>query len=84
MASLKGPSPPVIHISSVVRRSDHVINAYNQALDEHGPVIIVPRHGRNEYVIDHRYAQEVLTDTKNFTFEKAAFEFLHFGFIAPL
>lgn len=79
---LKGPSPPVVHIPREVRRSDKVNDAYSQALDEHGPVIVVPRHGRNEYVIDHRYAHEILTDTKNFTFEKAVFELLHLGFIA--
>lgn len=82
MTFLEGPSPPVIHISRDIRRSEHVNDAYNDALDQHGPVIIVPRHGRNEYVIDHRYAPEVLTDTKNFTFEKAAFRMLHLGFIA--
>lgn len=79
---LEGPSPPVVHISREVRQSDQVNEAYSQALDDHGPVVIVPRHGRNEYVIDHRYAYEVLTDSKNFAFEKAAFELLHFGFIA--
>ncbi|EEP80139.1 conserved hypothetical protein [Uncinocarpus reesii 1704] len=79
---LDGPSPPIIHITREVRRSDKVNDAYSQALDEHGPVIIVPRHGRDEYVIDHRYAHEILTDTKNFTFEKAAFDLLHLGFIA--
>lgn len=82
MAFLEGPSPPVIHIPRHVRQSESVNDAYSQALDEYGPVIVVPRHGRNEYVIDHRYAHEVLTDVKNYTFEKAAFEFLHFGFIA--
>jgi hypothetical protein len=82
MASLEGPSPPVIHIPRDLRQSEHVNDAYSQALDEYGPVIVVPRHGRNEYVIDHRYAHEILTDTKNYTFEKAAFELLHFGFIA--
>lgn len=82
MTSLEGSSPPVIHIPADVRRSPHVNDAYNHALDEHGPVIIVPRHGRTEYVIDHRYAKEVLTNTKDYTFEKAIFEFLHLGFIA--
>ncbi|GAP90667.1 putative cytochrome P450 [Rosellinia necatrix] len=80
--SLEGSSPPVVHIPREVRRSSKVNDAYSAALDEHGPVIIVPRHGRNEYVIDHRYAHEVLTDTKNFTFEKAVFDLLHLGFLA--
>jgi len=80
--SLDGPAPPVVHIPREIRRSIKVNEVYSKALDEHGPVIIVPRHGRNEYVIDHRYAHEVLTDTKNFTFEKAAFELLHLGFLA--
>ncbi|PWY91870.1 cytochrome P450 [Aspergillus sclerotioniger CBS 115572] len=79
---LKGLQPPVVHIPREVRRSEHVNEVYSQVLDEYGPVVIVPRHGRNEYVIDHRYAHQVLTDTQNFTFEKAAFEFLHLGFIA--
>ena len=82
MASLAGPSPPVVHIPRQVRRSDEVNEAYSQALDEHGPVVVVPRHGRDEYVIDHRYAYNVLTDTEDFTFEKAVFDFLHLGFIA--
>jgi hypothetical protein len=77
-----GPPPPVVHISREVRRSAQVNEAYSRALDEHGPVIIVPRHGRDEYVIDHRYAQDVLTNTKDFEFEKVAFELLHFGFLA--
>jgi len=59
-----------------------VNEAYSQALDEHGPVVIVPRHGRDEYVIDHKYAHEILTNTKDFEFEKVAFELLHFGFLA--
>ncbi|KAL5361927.1 cytochrome P450 [Aspergillus floccosus] len=80
--SLGAPSPPVVHISREIRRSIKVNEVYSKALDNHGPVIIVPRHGRNEYVIDHRYAHEVLTDTKNFTFEKAVFEMLHLGFLA--
>lgn len=80
--SLDGSSPPVVHISREVRQSNKVNDAYSEALDNYGPVIIVPRHGRNEYVIDHRYAHEVLTDTKNFTFEKAVFDLLHLGFLA--
>ncbi|EHK22097.1 uncharacterized protein TRIVIDRAFT_216144 [Trichoderma virens Gv29-8] len=80
--SLDGPPPPVVHIPREVRRSIKVNEAYSKALDEHGPVIVVPRHGRNEYVIDHRYAREVLTDTENFTFEKAVFDLLHLGFLA--
>ncbi|PGG98011.1 hypothetical protein AJ79_09002 [Helicocarpus griseus UAMH5409] len=82
-SSLDGPSPPVIHIPPEVRRSDKVNEAYSQALDQYGPVIIVPRHGRDEYVVDHRYTRQVLTDTENFTFEKAIFDFLHLGFLAP-
>lgn len=82
--SLEGPPPPIVHISREVRRSDKVNEAYSQALDDHGPVVVVPRHGRNEYVIDHRYAHEILTDSKNFTFEKAAVELLHLGFIGSL
>lgn len=78
------PSPPVIHIPREVRRSAKVNEAYDEALNEHGPVIVVPRHGRDEYVIDHRYAHDILTDTKNFTFEKAVFDFLHLGFLAFL
>ncbi|KAL6241823.1 hypothetical protein RBB50_011356 [Rhinocladiella similis] len=80
--SFEGPSPPVVHIPREIRQSDKVNEAYNQALNENGPVVIVPRHGRNEYVIDHRFAYEVLTDSKNFTFEKAVFDLLHLGFIA--
>ncbi|PYI11404.1 cytochrome P450, partial [Aspergillus sclerotiicarbonarius CBS 121057] len=80
--SLEGIRPPVVHISRKERQSENVNETYNQVLDEHGPVVIVPRHGRNEYVIDHRYAHQVLTDTQNFTFEKAVFEMLHLGFIA--
>ncbi|EPS33994.1 hypothetical protein POX_a01019 [Penicillium oxalicum] len=82
MTSSKGASPPIVNIPSDVRRSPHVNEAYSRALDEHGPVIIVPRHGRHEYIIDHRHAKEVLTDNDNFTFEKAALDLLHFGFIA--
>ena len=77
--SLEGPSPQLIHISRKVRQSDKVNDISGQAL---GPVIFVPRHGRNEYVIDHRYAHQILTDSKNITFEKAVFELLHFVFIA--
>jgi hypothetical protein len=80
--SLDGPSPPVVNIPLEIRRSVKVNEFYSKALDEHGPVVIVPRHGRDEYVIDHRYAHQVLTDTKNFTFEKAVFELLHLGFLA--
>ncbi|CAG8960394.1 hypothetical protein HYFRA_00008111 [Hymenoscyphus fraxineus] len=80
--SLDAPSPPVVNIPREIRRSVKVNEFYSKALDEHGPVIVVPRHGRNEYVIDHRYAHQVLTDTTNFTFEKAVFELLHLGFLA--
>ncbi|KAF2967787.1 hypothetical protein GQX73_g5759 [Xylaria multiplex] len=80
--SSDGSSPPVVHISREARRSPNVNDIYSAALEEHGSVIIVPRHGRNEYVIDHRYAHEVLTDTENYSFSKAAFELLHFGFLA--
>ncbi|KAF4986438.1 hypothetical protein FGRMN_10831 [Fusarium graminum] len=80
--SLDAPPPPIVHIPSEVRRSIKVNEIYSKALDKHGPVICVPRHGRKEYVIDHRYAQEVLTNTENFTFEKAVFDLLHLGFLA--
>ncbi|RWA11061.1 hypothetical protein EKO27_g4062 [Xylaria grammica] len=79
---LRSSSPPIVHISREIRRSSKVNDAYSAALDEHGPVIIVPRHGRNEYVIDHRYAHEVLTDTKNFNFEKGVSKLLHIRFLA--
>ncbi|KAI0531680.1 cytochrome P450 [Xylaria digitata] len=79
--SLDGSSPPVIHISREARRSPSVNDVYSAALDEYGPIIVVPRHGRNEYVIDHRYAHEVLTDTENYSFSKAVFVLLHFGFL---
>lgn len=81
--SLDAPGPPVVHIPREIRRSINVNEAYSEALDRHGPVIVVPRHGRNEYIVDHRYAHEILTDTKSFTFEKAVFERLHLGFLAP-
>ena len=74
--------PPLVNIPASVRRSPRVNEAYNDALDIHGPVIRVPRHGRTEYVIDHRYAHEVLTNSNNFTFEKAIFDQLHLGFLA--
>jgi hypothetical protein len=77
-----GPPPPIVHIPREVRQSVKVNEAYSKALDEHGPVVVVPRHGRKEYVVDHRYAQEILTNTKDFEFEKVAFELLHFGFLA--
>nr|POE53242.1 25-hydroxyvitamin d-1 alpha hydroxylase, mitochondrial [Quercus suber] len=80
--SLDGPRPPVVNISREVRRSDKVNEAYSQALDDYGPVVVVPRHGRKEYVIDHRYAHELLTNTKDFEFDKIAFKLLHFGFLA--
>ncbi|KAJ5520429.1 hypothetical protein N7463_000882 [Penicillium fimorum] len=80
--SLDAPSPPVVHIPREIRRSTKVNEVYSKALDQHGPVIVVPRHGRDEYVIDHRYAHEVLTNTNNFTFEKAVFDLLHLGFLA--
>ncbi|KAF7719853.1 Uncharacterized protein PECH_007759 [Penicillium ucsense] len=82
MTTPQGAAPPIIQIPSDVRRSPQVNEAYSRALDEFGPVIIVPRHGRHEYIIDHRYAKDVLTDNENFTFEKAALDLLHFGFIA--
>ncbi|KAI1122207.1 cytochrome P450 [Nemania abortiva] len=78
---IKGSSPPVVHIPREIRQSNKVSEAYGAALDEHGSVIIVPRHGRNEYVIDPRYAHEVLTDTKNFIFETAVFDRLHLGLL---
>lgn len=74
--------PPLVNIPASVRRSIHVNKAYNEALDTHGPVIRVPRHGRTEYVIDHHYGPEVLTNTNNFTFEQAIFDQLHLGFLA--
>ncbi|KAI1424536.1 cytochrome P450 [Xylaria sp. FL1777] len=80
-SSLDGSAPPVVHIPLEARRSSKAHAAYNAALDEHGPVIMVPRHGRNEYIIDHRYAHEILTDSKNFMFETAAFDMLHLGFL---
>ncbi|KAJ8126531.1 hypothetical protein O1611_g7106 [Lasiodiplodia mahajangana] len=74
--SLDGPPPPVVHISREIQLSSEANEAYNAALDQHGPVIMVPRHGRNEYVIDHRYAHEVLTETKNFVFDTAVLDML--------
>ncbi|KAJ2992618.1 hypothetical protein NUW58_g2108 [Xylaria curta] len=80
--SLDGSSPPVVHIPREIRLSSKANEVYSAALDEHGPVIIVPRHGRDEYIIDHRYAHEVLTGAKNFIFETAVFDMIHLGFLA--
>ncbi|KAK7946840.1 uncharacterized protein PG986_011161 [Apiospora aurea] len=78
-----GPSPPVVHISPEVRSSPHVNAAYDEALDKHGPVVVVPRHGRRDHVIDHRYIRQALVeDPGSFSFEKGAAELLNLGFIS--
>ncbi|KAK8024334.1 cytochrome P450 [Apiospora rasikravindrae] len=75
--------PPVVHIPYEVRSSPHVNAAYDSALDQHGPVVVIPRHGRRDHVLDHRYIRQALVaDPESFSFEKGAAELLNLGFVS--
>lgn len=44
-------------------------------------MVIIPRHGRQEYVLDVQHVKEVLTDPKNYSFEKAVTSMMHMEFV---
>lgn len=68
-------------------KQDHILfsheghAAYDAALEKYGDVVIVPRHGRMEYVLDVQHVRDVLTDAKNFSFEKAVTSMMHMEFM---
>lgn len=72
-----------MHIPRHIQFSENGHVAYAEALekDGHGDVVVIPRHGRMEYVIDHRHVKQVLTDAQNFSFELAVTHMLHMEFM---
>ncbi|KAJ6541702.1 cytochrome P450 [Mycena capillaripes] len=62
--------PPIIDIPT-----SEIFNnpreAYEKALEEHGPVIAVRRKGFLEFIVDETLCQTVLTSDQSFSFEEA-------------
>ncbi|KAJ6489592.1 cytochrome P450 [Mycena vitilis] len=69
-AKLSGNHPPIIDIPT-----SEIFNnpreAYEKALNEHGPVIAVRRKGFLEFIVDETLCQTVLTSDQSFSFEEA-------------
>ncbi|KAG0645839.1 Cytochrome P450 monooygenase 3 [Hyphodiscus hymeniophilus] len=78
LSSLK---PPIVYIPRDIQFSAKGHAAYNEALNKHGDVVIIPRHGRMEYVLEHVHVREVLTNTHNYSFDKAVTNMLHMEFM---
>jgi hypothetical protein len=76
-----GLPPRVLRIAPSVLCSKGGENFYQDALKDHGPVVLIPRHGRNEYIINHEHAFDVLTDAKKFRFDTSVVEMLHLQFV---
>ena len=62
-------APPIVNIPHEVLFGPDGHKAYIKALEENDGVVVIPRQGRRETVIGHQDAYEVLTDSKNFSFE---------------
>ncbi|UZJ53961.1 hypothetical protein CBS101457_003281 [Exobasidium rhododendri] len=77
----RSPTPPIVYIPREIQFSEAGHDAYNEALDRYGDVVIIPRHGRMEYVVDHIHVKDVLTDATNYSFEKAVTKMLHMEFM---
>ncbi|CEH14552.1 Cytochrome P450 CYP4/CYP19/CYP26 subfamilies [Ceraceosorus bombacis] len=75
------PAPPIVHVPRHVQLSEAGHAAYTAALKEHGGVVGIPRHGRLEYIVDHQYVKDVLTDANNYSFEQAVTSVLHMEFM---
>jgi hypothetical protein len=71
----------VVHIPRDIQLSAKGHAAYNKALDDHGDVVIIPRHGRLEYVVDYQHVHQVLTDSTSYSFERAVTKMLHLEFM---
>jgi hypothetical protein len=82
-SSKLGPelSPSVLRITPSVLCSKSGAKVYKGALKDHGPVVLIPRHGRDEYIINHEHAFDVLTDAKKFRFDTSVVEMLHLEFV---
>lgn len=76
-----GKAPPALRVAAKLLASEQGHALYNEAFERHGPVVLIPRHGRNEYIIDHRYCQQVLTDSKDFAFDKGVVQILGLEFM---
>lgn len=69
-------APPIFHFpQEEIAKNGRDI--YRKLLKEHGPVIVVPRCGRLEYLLDGRYAKQLFTDHTNFLFEPAILDLLN-------
>ncbi|KAH7884901.1 cytochrome P450 [Phlebopus sp. FC_14] len=57
--------------------------AYESALEEHGPIVGVWRKGRLEYIVGPEFTKELLSDDRDFSFERGVTNILNFpSFIA--
>lgn len=76
-------TPPTVHIPAEIQLSEKGHEAYANALENEGcgDVVIIPRHGRKEYVVDYKHVKNVLTDSQNFSFERAVTNMLHMEFM---
>lgn len=71
-----------MHIPFEIQSSPQAPEAYVKALEDNGSdVVIIPRHGRMEYVVDYRHVNDVLTDSTRFSFEHAVLGMLHMDFM---
>lgn len=75
--------PPVIDIPA-----DDIFNrplqAYEQALRDHGPVIGVKRKGKLEYIVNREYTKYVFADDKSLSFEEGAATILNLRFLLKI
>ncbi|KAI5992844.1 cytochrome P450 [Pisolithus marmoratus] len=72
--------PPIIDIPV----NEISKQAYESALREYGPVIGVWRRGTLEYIVDESLTKEVISNDRDFSFERGTARLLNLPFILPL
>ncbi|KAJ6151114.1 cytochrome P450 [Penicillium chermesinum] len=72
--------PPVVKLTNDQIFNDP-INSYNNAIREHGDIIAVKKKDKMEIMVSEKYAQRVLTDEKNFSFEHGVADAMNMEFL---
>lgn len=72
--------PPVVKLTNDQIFNDP-INSYNQAIRDNGDIIAVKKKDKMEIMVSEKYAQKVLTDEKNFSFEHGVADAMNMQFL---
>ncbi|KAG5210798.1 hypothetical protein GTR04_6522 [Trichophyton interdigitale] len=79
----KLPLPPYVPITDY-ELLHSPIEKMTEGLQKHGPVIMVKRNGRKEYLVSEQFTRRILTEDKSFSFENGMAEVLGINWLINL